>query len=165
MESHEVVKSCLAEMSPKELARELGVSVSLVYKWSQPTHDQHSGALNPLDRANQLDAVSKDHAVARWMAEKADGFFLPNPPVEEEARPDYVTCMNQLVREFASLLSTVTQAAGDERISRIEAESIRQRWDELKADTEGFVAACERGDYASISQQALDRCGLKRVGA
>ncbi|MDP0501693.1 MAG: hypothetical protein Q7P63_16490 [Verrucomicrobiota bacterium JB022] len=167
MESHEIVKQCLTQRSPKELAQELGVSVSLVYKWSQPTHAQHSGAINPLDRARQLDDVSGTQAVTRWMASKAGGFFLANPEVQDEAHRDYVTCMNQLVQEFADMLATVTQSAVDERISRLEATEIRQRWDQLKADTESFVSACERGDYGAVGLQSIHHRpeALKRLEA
>lgn len=166
MESHEVVKHCLSRSSPAELAEKIGVSVSLIYKWSQPTDGLNSGAINPLDRARQLDEATGDHLVARWMAEKAGGFYLPNPEVHPEADRDYVTYMNQLVQTFADMLTAVTQSALDSRITRMEANDIRTRWERLKADTEAFVTACEQGRFGAQGLQAIQNHPLfSRRGA
>ena len=55
MESHEVLREAFEKASPKEIAALLGVSLSLVYKWSQPPGDgQGSGSLNPLDRTRAI---------------------------------------------------------------------------------------------------------------
>jgi hypothetical protein len=56
MESHEVLKEAFDSptASPKEIASELGVSLSLVYKWAQPPEGQGSGSRNPLDRVDEL---------------------------------------------------------------------------------------------------------------
>jgi transposase len=39
MKSHEVLKSAFENTSPKNIAAELGVSLSLVYKWAQEQSD------------------------------------------------------------------------------------------------------------------------------
>jgi hypothetical protein len=49
-------------------------------------------------------------------------------------------------------LSVVAAAAGDNRISREEAKSIRARWEELKSATEGFVRCCEQGNFNSLKE-------------
>ena len=46
------------------------------------------------------------------------------------------------------------QAAHDNEVSRNEAKQIRARWEELKSVTEGFVAACEQGNFEHIHNHA-----------
>ena len=54
----------------------------------------------------------------------------------------------ELVREFSELLDAVTESVEDDPgIDANEAEQIRQKWEDLKACTEKFVAACEKGHY------------------
>ena len=60
MESHEVIKKACEKTSPKEVAAELGVSLSLVYKWAQPNTELGSGSRNPLDRVLELLRITKD---------------------------------------------------------------------------------------------------------
>jgi len=57
MESHEVLKAAFEKSSPKEVSSELGVSLSLVYKWAQEQSDTGSGSRNPLDRVVELMAT------------------------------------------------------------------------------------------------------------
>lgn len=149
MKSHEVVKSCFAEQSPKQIAEEIGVSVSLLYKWSQPVGDNQSGAINPLDRAVQLNAMAPDNEVLHWLCQQADGVFIQDPEIAARAYR-YMPATNEIVRQFAALLSEITQAALDNKITAAEATAIRDLWDRLKAYTEGFVTACEEGNFAQI---------------
>ena len=149
MKSHEVVKACFADQSPKQIADEIGVSVSLLYKWSQSVGDGQSGAINPLDRAVQLNSVAPDNDVLHWLCQQADGVFIRDP--ESAARAyRYMPATNEIVRQFAAMLSEITQAALDNKITDQEAVAIRQLWDRLKAYTEGFVTACEEGNFAQI---------------
>lgn len=154
MKSHEVVKTCFADKSPKQIAEDIGVSVSLLYKWSQPVGDDQSGATNPLDRAVQLNAVAPDNEVLHWLCQQADGVFLQDPESASRAYR-YMPATNEIVRQFAAMLSEITQAALDNKISDAEAAAIRQLWDRLKAYTEGFVTACEEGNFAQIRGVSL----------
>ena len=54
MESHEVLKEALRKTSPKAVAAELGVSLSLVYKWAEKPTADGSGSRNPLDRILEI---------------------------------------------------------------------------------------------------------------
>lgn len=149
MKSHEVVKACFADKSPKQIAEDIGVSVSLLYKWSQPVGDDQSGAINPLDRAVQLNAVAPDNEVLHWLCQQADGVFLSDPECASRAYR-YMPATNEIVRQFAVMLSEITQAALDNQISPSEANAIRDLWDRLKTYTEGFVIACEEGNFTQI---------------
>ena len=69
MKSHEVPRGVVEELGAKQVASDLGVSTSLVYKWcarpaSGPTG---SGARNPLDRRQwNAPATSMKLASTRW---------------------------------------------------------------------------------------------------
>ena len=63
MESHEVLKRALRKTTPKAVASELGVSLSLVYKWAEKPSDFGSGSKNPLDRLLQIIELSGDNGI------------------------------------------------------------------------------------------------------
>ena len=83
MESHEVLKEAFDSptTSPKEIAAELGVSLSLVYKWAQPPEGQGSGSRNPLDRVDELvrHRRPEEMALARRIKHALDPQGLLNP--------------------------------------------------------------------------------------
>jgi hypothetical protein len=45
------------------------------------------------------------------------------------------------------MLATIATSSSDSVITKDEAKTIRARWEELKSVTEGFVAACESGNF------------------
>ena len=52
MQSHEVLKEVLKKTSAKQISADMGLSLSLIYKWAEPPQDETgSGANNPLDRS------------------------------------------------------------------------------------------------------------------
>ena len=75
MESHEVLKQAFdnSGISPKEIASELGVSLSLVYKWTQPNTETGSGSRNPLDRLAALVLLNREPAIVEWLCQHAGG--------------------------------------------------------------------------------------------
>ncbi len=147
MESHEVMREVLKQVSAKQVASEMGLSLSLVYKWAEPPEGvTGSGANNPLDRVAQLVRLSKTALIPKWVAGQGCGFFIHNTTVTATGVP-LIPVTNDIVQEFADMLATIAQAAGDNQISPEEARRIRQRWEELKSVTEGFVHAAEKGTY------------------
>jgi hypothetical protein len=148
MESHEVMRQVLEKTSAKRIAADLGVSLSLVYKWSEPPlPGAAGGAGSPLQRVGQLVRATGDAGIAQWVCEQADGFYIRNP--RTAAAGGVVPATNDIVREFADMLATIAQASADNRITRAEAGDIRRRWEELKSVTEGFVRAAEAGNFGS----------------
>ena len=152
MESHELLKEVLKKTSAKQIASDMGLSLSLIYKWAEPPEDgTGSGANNPLDRIDQLLRITNDTRIAQWVCERAGGFFITNP----KNRPhDYslIPSTNNIVQEFADMLGVIAMAAADNQISPSEAKAIRRRWEDLKSVTEGFVRHCEEGNFAAIKQ-------------
>lgn len=151
MESHEVLRDVFQKTSPKQAAAELGLSLSMIYKWAEPP-DQRSGAPNPLERTAVLIQCSGDHRIIQWLCQKAGGFFVKNPRRLADHPLHLVPAMNDVVQEFADLLSVMAAAAHDNQITAAEAKSIRARWEELKSVTEEFVRSCESGDFRAARQ-------------
>ncbi len=149
MKSHEVLREVFEKCHPKQIAADLGVSVSLVYKWAEP-EETGSGTANPLDRIEALLRCTGSDRLVQWLCEKSGGFFIKNP-AEHGERPKFlVPATNQIIQEFADMLSAIAIAAADNQITRQEAENIRARWEELKQVTEGFVHCCEQGNFGSV---------------
>ena len=159
MKSHELLREVFDQCNPKKISADLGLSVSLIYKWAEPAEETGSGAANPLDRVEALLRSTKDERLIQWLCERAGGFFIKNPK-GHWPHPDFlVPATNQIVQEFADLLSVIAIAAGDNHISKTEAKNIRGRWEELKQVTEGFVHCCEKGNFALIRDKAAAQMG------
>lgn len=154
MESHEILKEVLKKTSAKQISAEMGLSLSLIYKWAEPPNDEAgSGANNPLDRIDQLLKITNDKRIAQWVCERSGGFFITNP----DAKPhpySLIPATNDIVQEFADMLQVIASAAADQKISAQEAKTIRARWEELKSVTEGFVRAAEQGNFGELPARA-----------
>lgn len=150
MESHELLREVYRASSPKQIASELGLSLSLIYKWAEPRQGRGSGAANPLDRLSTLIEVTGDPRLAQWVCERAGGFFVRNPQTGKPDTAQLVPATNEVVQEFADLLSVIASAAADDAISPAEAAAIRARWEDLKSVTEGFVRCCEAGNFTPM---------------
>lgn len=153
MKSHELLREVFEKCSPKQVASELGVSLSLVYKWAEPQEESGSGTTNPLDRIDSLVRCTDDTRIIQWLCERSGGFFIKNAKAQWPHAYFLVPATNQIVQEFADLLSVIAVAASDNKISKAEAKNIRGRWEELKSVTEGFVHCCEEGNFAGIKEE------------
>ena len=154
MESHEVLRELLEKCNAKQIAADLGLSLSLIYKWAEPADDQHgSGTTNPLDRIEALIRSSGDVRLVQWICERAGGFFIKNPRGNWPHPHFLIPATNQIVQEFADLLAVVAAAAADNSITKQESRSIRARWEELKSVTEGFVRCCEEGNFSPLRKE------------
>jgi hypothetical protein len=156
MESHEVIREVLKKTSAKQVAADLQLSLSLIYKWAElPEGDSGSGANNPLDRVGQLIRSTKDARIAQWVAEQAGGFYIRNPQNLSPNQP-LIPMTNGIVQEFADMLATIAVSSADSVITKDEAKKIRARWEELKSVTEGFVRAAEAGTFGPPRAEAKD---------
>jgi len=152
MQSHELLREVFDQKNAKAVAADLALSASMIYKWAQPPNPE-GGIGNPLDRIEALIRSTGDQRIVQWICQRAGGFFILNP--KNAPHPHYlIPATNQIVQEFADLLAVVANAAADDKITALEAEQIRARWEELKSATEGFVAACESGDFGPLKAAA-----------
>jgi hypothetical protein len=162
MQSHEVLREVVHNSNAKEIAAEMGLSLSLIYKWAEPA-DAGSGAANPLDRIDTLVRCTKDLRIVRWICERAGGFFIKNPKAHWPHAEFLVPATNQIVQEFADLLGVIAAAAADNAISKQESKDIRARWEDLKSVTEGFVRCCEEGNFTSLKTSKFPTSNTKEV--
>ena len=147
MQSHELLKDVLKRTSAKQIAADMNLSLSLIYKWAEPPGEvAGSGSSNPLDRIEQLLKATGDKRIAHWVCAQAGGFFIENPPARVPGA-SLVPATNEIVRDFAELLGVITAASADQQVTPAEAKTIRARWEELKSVTEGFVQAAEKGTF------------------
>ena len=157
MDSHEVIRQAFKKSGPKEVAAEMGLSLSLVYKWAQPNNETGSGSRNPLDRVNELRKLTDDVGIVEWLCQQAGGYFVRNPKSFCQEGFEVVPATNEIVQQFADLLSTISKAAVDNSITDDESEEIRSVWEHLKGFTEGFVRCCEEGDFEHIPKPGEPR--------
>ena len=147
MKSHEVIKESCKKRGIKKIASDVGLSTSLLYKWSQPPEASGSGSKNPLDRMINLMKAANDPQMIDWICEQAGGYFVRNPNDKEEGDYEVMPATNEIVSQFSALLSEISKAAQDNAIADNESERIRKVWNALKSFTAGFVKCCEEGDF------------------
>jgi len=152
MQSHELLREVFQKVSPKQAAAEMGLSVSMIYKWAEPP-ESTSGAVNPLDRVAALIQCTDDPSIVQWVCHKAGGFYVKNPDGNHPHAERLVPAMNNVVQEFADLLSVMAAAAADSQITAAESKSIRSRWENLKSVTEEFVQCCEQGNFRDLKDR------------
>ena len=153
MQSHELLREVFERCSPKQVSAELGLSLSLIYKWAEIPPADGGQSFNPLDRVVSLVRCSNDLRIVQWICQNAGGFFVKNPKTTN-AHPEYlIPATNEIVQEFADLLAVIATAAVDNQITGREAKSIRGRWEELKSVTETFVNCCEQGNFAALKDR------------
>lgn len=152
MESHEVLRKALQKTTPKAVAAELGVSLSLVYKWAEKPTDLGSGSKNPLDRLLQIIDLSGDTGIVEWLCRQQGGHFVKDPDVSGHQVDHVLPATQEIIAHFSDLLNEISDAADDHSVTKQEAVAIRQCWDKLKSYAEGFVRACENGDYKTMSR-------------
>ncbi len=143
----------MKKTSAKQIASDLQLSLSLIYKWAELPEGDAAGANNPLDRVGQLIRSTKDVRIAQWVAEQAGGFYIRNPENLPPNQP-LVPLTNGIVLEFADMLATIAISSSDSVITKEEAKKIRARWEELKSVTEGFVHAAEDGSFLPVKSEA-----------
>jgi hypothetical protein len=154
MQSHELLREVFEKCNVKQIAADMGLSQSLIYKWAEQDESGGSGAANPLDRIEALIKCSNDARLVQWICERAGGFFIKNPARHWQHPESLVPATNTIVQEFADLLAVIATAAADNKITKQEAANIRARWEELKGVTECFVHCCEDGNFSAAKKEA-----------
>jgi len=159
MQSHELLREVLHKCSAKQVAADLGLSLSMIYKWAEPDDGTGSGATNPLDRVEALLRSTNDRRLIQWICQRGGGFFILNPKTNKPHPSYLIPATNEIVQEFADLLAVIATAASDNEITPKEAKSIRARWEELKSVTECFVACCEEGNFSALKDKSSSLTG------
>lgn len=152
MESHEVLRRALRKTTPKAVASDLGVSLSLVYKWAEKPTDDGSGSKNPLDRLLQIIELSGDTGIVEWLCRQQGGHFVKDPENSGVDVDHVLPATQEIIGQFSDLLERITDAAEDHSVNKQEADEIRECWDKLKSYAEAFVRACEAGTFKAMKR-------------
>ena len=152
MQSHEILREVFQKCSAKQISADLGLSLSMIYKWAEPDEGGGSGTANPLDRIEALMHCTNDPRIVQWICQRAGGFFIRNPTTNKPHPSFLIPATNEIVQEFADLLAVIATAASDNQITPKESQTIRARWEELKSVTESFVACCEEGNFSRLKE-------------
>ena len=163
MQSHELMREVLEKKKPKQLAADLDLSTSMIYKWAEPSV-AGSGIGNPLDRIEALLKSTGDQRLVQWICQRAGGFFIQNPKNTPHPH-QLIPATNQIVQEFADLLHVIATATTDNQINSAEAKQIRARWEELKTVTESFVTGSEQGDFDPLRKYAAKHTTAQQARA
>jgi hypothetical protein len=156
MQSHELLREVFQKCSAKQVAAELSLSLSMIYKWAEPPDASvGSGTANPLDRIDALQKCTGDLRIVQWLCQRNGGFFIKNPKTNNAHHEFLIPATNEIIQEFADLLAVIATAVADNQISTSEAADIRGRWEELKSVTEGFVQCCEQGNFRPIKETQI----------
>lgn len=149
MKSYEVLKLVVSGKGAKQIAPEIQVSRSLLYKWCQPHDDPDaSGAANPLDRLLRLMEFTDDDRPLEWLCKARGGFYIANPTSNVAGGGAVLDATQKLLSDFSDLLSEVSSSySNDTQIDAEEADRIRDEWEDLKSFAERFVRDCEHGVY------------------
>ncbi len=150
MESHEILAKAVQNAGVKRAAADLGLSASLVYKWCAPADsNEDNGTRNPLDRVKALWDSTQNRAMIDWICQHAGGTFVEDfVPDEDQLPENYISRTQEMIQSFSSLLDSMSAAMlNDGVVYPFESEEIRDQWQELKQQTEGFVVACEKGMF------------------
>jgi len=153
MQSYEVLRQVVERVGAKQVASDLRVSSSLVYKWcAEPPEeegDDGSGARNPLDRLMSLYESTDNRRPIEWLCGQVGGFFVEAAEAgEAPIDATYIKHTRTLLAEFSDLLQILSDSIAHEgRIDGAEAFEIRRQWRRLQGHGEAFVQACESGHF------------------
>jgi hypothetical protein len=151
LKSHDVLKRAVENVGAKQVAHDLGVSSSLVYKWcAQPASElgeDGSGARNPLDRLLSLVESTGDRSAVEWLCTQVGGCFVENlDPESTSIDAEYIHETQNLLKEFSDLMRVVAESVIDDgRVDSEEASAMRAQLQRLQSRAEAFVRACEQG--------------------
>lgn len=144
--SYQVLKEAIKPKGAKFIAESMGLSASIVFKWSQSPFNAGT-AIDPLQRVIELHEITGDDRIVNHVCNAANGFFVKNATVEGEVDTELVKTTQVILTEFSEMLMAITEGRADGDISPDEAIRIRSEWEDMKRVTEGFVISCENGEY------------------
>jgi hypothetical protein len=148
MESHAIVKELLKKVSAKHVAQELGVSLSLVYKWAEAPI-VGSGTSNPLDRIEVLTRLANDMSMLEWLCSRFGGSFSRHSVEEDVTAEEFFSKVGHLLPELGHVLGGLFASTGAiEKVPAAKLRDMRLRWDKTKNTIESLLRAAERGYFS-----------------
>lgn len=150
MDSHEAIRRAVGE-NAVEIAKAIGRSANLVYRWTLPTTDfSDSGAYSDLDRLTSLIEKSLSlgtspvdaFAPIYHLAHKFGGVFLPPVPKTVRTR-EVAQQLCKVVKEAGDAFSVAAKALEDDKLSPNERKEILREAYEAMAEFATFARMIE----------------------
>jgi len=137
MTSHEALRAA-CEGITTDVAKRLGVSRDLIYKWIKPTGDwSRSGAYNPADRLEAMieTALAKGKGEAafepiRYLAERF-GYVCVRIPDRPVGHPEVTRSLLNTVKECGELVGATERSLENGKITKAEARAIETEGTDL----------------------------------
>jgi len=155
MESHEALADTINRKTAT-YAKALGLSVSTVSKWQEPSFDfTDSGAFNPLDRIETIIRTSLDLGNAPDMA-LSPVFYLAErfdfvPLLLPKAPPNFADIsrtLHKVVAEFGHVINEAADALEDGKITQDERRRIEREARHLYAALGMFLSQIKLAEKA-----------------
>ena len=158
MDSRELFRGFFKDTSPKEIAAEVGLSVSQVERWARPGEGYRT---NPADRMVQVMRMDRNQQLIRWLCQQADGTFVPNPPAQPLTGTELLPATSGVMQELGLLQAVVAEAVKDCQVSPAEAVELRQKWEVLKSDMEAYLRAGEENRFNPLPARAAVKATME----
>jgi len=142
-----ILRKAAEGINIKELAADLGKvegkdTLSVSYIYQQLRGD--TKIKNILERCRVWLKHDKSGTILQWLCNENEGYFVK--------RISNKKCSNQVVaklmKEFAEVISTIADALLDGKVSMTEYKNLRKEWQDVQSIMEGFLDACEKGEYS-----------------
>lgn len=147
MESHDIVKNLIKKVPAKHIAQELGVSLSLVYKWAEAPI-VGSGTSNPLDRIEVLTRLTGDMSPIEWLCSRFAGTFARHETCDELPPEDSIFCISQIMIELGHIMGTLASPLDSlDEATAARVRQMRLHWEKAKPCIEAFIIAAEQGRF------------------
>ena len=146
METRELLRDIIREDNAKQIAEDMGISPSLLYKWFESGEQART---NPLEHLIALYRATGDRRLVGLLCAKAGGFFVENPPAKPSpAGETLMQALGHVHREAAELDRVLADIEAAGIITPAEARRLRKQWERVKSKQEGLVRDAERGRFA-----------------
>lgn len=152
MDTRAVIKADLKGCDREEIAKAIGMSLGSLNNQvaGEKPYLPKGSSPNFLDKVyNFIDATITTTGQSAVLDELAKefGFVLVENPNLSVTKQPAINQIAKMLNDFAELVDEVGQAHQDSNIDCDEAARIREKWETMKKETEGFVLACETGMY------------------
>jgi len=144
----DILREAAKDMNVKQLAADLGKvegkeTLSTSYIYQQLRGEKK--IKNILDRCQVWLKHEKGDTILQWLCNENEGYFVKRLNGGDKTNHQVVA---KLMKEFAEVISTIADALLDGKVSMREYKNLRKEWQDVQGIMEGFLDACERGEFS-----------------
>jgi hypothetical protein len=147
MKSHELLKSIIKPYGCKAAAALLGLSLSIIHKWTSPRADGRSAELNPLDRLLKLIQATKDLRPLHWLCEQCGGYFVKFQSLKVWRKLTLAKAVAVVLARLGNYVTLLAQAELAGKVSPELEAKLAAAWQEILTEGGSFMAALKQGAF------------------